>query len=642
MKYSGVLSVIFGLPPVMKKAILTLKRKQFDANCMMVMAALGAVALQEFDEAASVAFLFSISEYLERRASHRARQALQTILTLRPDTATIYDEYTDNKSAREVNVIPSKDVKIGHIISVKTGEKVATDGIVVEGTSSVDESSLTGEASPKSKTVGDTVCGGSINVGDGHLLIRSTSTMEDSSISKLIQLVEEAQSNPSATETLVDSFAKRYTPTVVALALILCTVPWLISKDLGRYWTLNGLIIIVVACPCALTISTPVTYAAGLASLAQCGVISKGGMFLERLGNVSHVVFDKTGTLTNGKFILQDIISLENNSGYSEETIFKILYAMEEPSSHPLASTILASLKDKLGSFSDKINVENHRVLKGEGVTAKMTKANDDKVDIHVGNKVLFERLGIYDDLSPAHKSLVKKWEDDSISRSTIGFMSVANKIVVMFRVSDSIRPEADAVVTYLQNQNIDVVMLTGDSEKSAHAVAKELNISLSNVHAQLLPQDKLHFVGSMRSSGNGGSIVMVGDGMNDAPALAKADVGIAMGEGAALALEMSHVTLMDNELSKLTLCLKMGQRVLRTIRENITLAILAKLIVVVATFFGKMTLFLAIASDVGVMLAVTLNGMKLLHIPQPNLKRRKGFQEISPDIDPDKLPDLV
>lgn len=304
-EYFGILSVFFGLPPVVRKAWRTLRRRQFDSNCMMVTAALGALVLQEFDEAASVAFLFSVSEFLEARSTSKARKALKAIVHLRPEHAAVIHPKT-----KEIVIVPASQVPVGSLLSVRTGDKIAADGVVIEGASTVDESSLTGESKPIMKRIGDVVSGGTINVGSTQLLVKTTSSVEDSVVSRLIKVVEEAQSSRSLTEKMIDRFAKSYTPFVVCLAAFMCTVPWLFGAETGHYWTLNGLIIIVIACPCSLTISTPVTYAAGLAATAQRGIIVKGGARLEALGGVETVVMDKTGTLTHGQFHVDNILEI--------------------------------------------------------------------------------------------------------------------------------------------------------------------------------------------------------------------------------------------------------------------------------------------------------------------------------------------
>jgi len=606
LKYAGLLSVLFGLPPVALKAFRTIRRCEFDANCMMVTAAIGALLLGEFDEAASVAFLFSVSEYLESKASARARKALASIVSLRPDHANVIHPDTG-----DIIISPAEKVPVGSFISVRTGDKIAADGVVIEGESSVDESSLTGEAIPVVKKVNDTVAGGSINIGETRLIVKTTCSVEDSAVSRLIRLVEEAQMNRSPTEKLVDTFARVYTPIVVFMALIMVTVPWLISADLGREWCLKGLIIIVIACPCALTISTPVTYAAGLAATAQKGIIVRGGASLEALGSVEKVIFDKTGTLTKGKFVLSQLHTVGEH--LIRQEMLEFLHLMESPSSHPLSDTLIRAVREEGVKNPKHRRMTNHTVLKGEGV-----KADVDGEQVYVGNKRLFLRLGMYETLGTL-KDQVEKWSNNG---GTVGFIGIERKgIVGVFCVTDAVRSEARDVVRSLREGGIEVIMLTGDGEGAANSVAKQIDLPEDFVHSQLLPEDKLHFVGSLiqptakrfATCTPRPRVMMVGDGINDAPALAVADVGVAMGEGATLAIEMSDITLMDCNLSKLLFTMQIGTRVVITIQENILLSLIAKLLIVGFTFANKMTLLLAIAADVGVMLMVTLNGMKLL-----------------------------
>lgn len=608
LEYAGILSVVLGLPPVAMKAWRTVKRCQFDANCMMVIAAFGALALQEYDEAASVAFLFSISEFLEARATSKAHIALGAIISLRPDHANVI-----HPISKELVVVPAEKVPIGSLISVRTGDKIVADGIVVEGTSNVDESSLTGEALPMLKRPNDLVSGGSINIGTTRLVIKTTTTVEDSAVSRLIRMVEEAQANRSPTEKLIDSFAKTYTPVVIIMAGLMCTVPWYFGEETGRYWTLNGLIIVVIACPCALTISTPVTYAAGLAAAAQRGVIIKGGASLESLGSVEKVVFDKTGTLTQGKF---EVIHLQNvGDKLSRKELLETLALMEAPSSHPLSATLVNAAKREGAYIPRDANVEEHTILKGEGVSAIVNGKR-----IYVGNKRLFERLGMFASLPQLYQDAAVEWNNKG---GTVGFLGVEEDgIVGAFCVSDAVREEAKDVIAGLQEGGIEVFILTGDGDGAAKSVGKQVGVPEHNIHSQLLPEEKLHFIGGLKTPSpktacptcaTKSLVLMCGDGVNDAPALAVADVGVAMGEGATLAMEMSDITLMDSHLTKLLFTIKMGARVIVTIQENIMLSVLAKLVVVGLTFAGKMTLLSAIAADVGVMLIVTLNGMKLL-----------------------------
>lgn len=575
---------------------------------MMVTAALGALALGEYDEAASVSFLFAVSEFLESRASKKARKALSEICALRPDHANVIHPIT-----KEIVVVPADRVPLGSLISVRTGDKIAADGVVVEGSTSIDESSLTGESTPVHKNLGDEVSGGTINIGQTQLVVRTTKTVDDSAVSRLIRLVEDAQSNRSPTEMMVDSFARSYTPSVIFIAAIMCTVPWYFGTDIGRQWTLNGLIIVVIACPCALTISTPVTYAAGLAATAKRGIVIKGGSKLEAMGSVDRIVFDKTGTLTQGKFSVtqMDVIGTSR----TRREMLGLLSLMQERASHPIASSLVQAAKNEGVTVPRQMVVSDHQILKGEGIMAKV----DGELQVYVGNRRLFNRLGMFDVLSSSNKNLVQEWEETG---GTIGFIgSCKDGIFGMYCVKDSVREEAKIALHELREAGIESFMCTGDSGAMAQAVAKQIGIPGDCVNSELLPEDKLAFVKGLRRAEpkqlslcrKKRYVLFCGDGVNDAPALAGADIGVSMGEGAAMALEMSDVTLMDSQLTKLPYVIEMGQRVLRTVMENIIISLVAKLAVVVLTFMGKMTLLYAIAADVGVMLLVTLNGMKLL-----------------------------
>lgn len=609
LEYTAFLSVVFGLPPVAEKAWRTLLRREFDANGMMVVAALGALILGEFEEAASVSFLFAISEYLEARATERARKALSDICRLRPEHANLVHPET-----AEVVVINADQVSVGDLISVRTGDKIAADGEVVEGTSYVDESSLTGESAPVRKSPGDLVSGGSINTGSTHLIVRATSKVEDSTVSRLIRLVEEAQAKRSPTEKLIDGFARAYTPIVVSLALLMASIPWFVGGvEVGRLWTMRALIIIVIACPCALTISTPVTYAAGLAATARRGVIVKGGSSLEALGNVDRIVLDKTGTLTQGKFAVTGIKIISPSR--SRKEVLELIAVMEGPSSHPLSPALIHAALREGAELPSKSVIKDHTTLKGEGVMALV-----DGRQTFVGNRHLFERIGMYDKLDTELKALAESW---SSAGATVCFVGMEGEgIMGSFCMEDTVRPEAKHVVESLRNAGMHVLMLTGDSDGAARSVAKQVGIPEELVHSQLLPEDKLHFVGSLKCRQPQGSygffrrkrhLLFCGDGVNDGPALAAADIGVSMGEGAALAMEMSDITLMDSNLEKVLYIIDMGSKVMQTIQENIVLSLICKMIVVILTFCGKMTLLYAIASDVGVMLIVTMNGMKLL-----------------------------
>ena len=585
----------------------------------MLFAAVGAVALQEFTEAAAVTFLFALSEWLEVRATARARNALSAIVQLRPESANLVHPQTG-----EVVVVPVAAVPVGALVSVKAGDKIPCDGIVVEGNSTVDESSLTGESRPVRKGPNDAVSGGTVNSGNTQLMVRTTSTADDSAVARLIRLVEEAQANRSETEKLVDEFARVYTPIIIFAALSMCTIPWAWGPDIGSTWTHNGLVLMVVACPCALIISTPVSYVAGLAATAQRGVLIKGGAHLEALGLVKKVCFDKTGTLTQGKFQLLHLNIVVDKM--SRKEVLEFLSLMEERASHPLAQSLLDAAKNEGVKIPKNLFVKDHVFLPGEGVNGLINGSS-----VHVGNTRLFKRLDLYDGLPAAEMGAVEDWEEMG---GTVGFMSVGDYgIVCAYCVADAVRPEAAEVLQKFKRMGVEVTMLTGDNSDAAIAIGKQIGLEEENIRSQLLPEEKLALISEMKDGRSGGQsilanlcskrrlVLMCGDGINDTPALAASDVGVAMGAGAALAMETADVTLMDSHLEKLVYCMTMGRRVIRKIQENIVFSIGVKFLVLGFALAGKAYLWAAIASDVGAMILVTLNGMMLL----PSRKNRDG-----------------
>lgn len=634
LRFSGFLSVLFGLPPVAIKAIRTIQRFQFDANCMMLIASVGAFILEEYDEAASVSFLFALSEFLESRASARARNALSEMISLCPEYAHVIHPIT-----KQVCVVLAEDVPLYSHISIRTGDKIPVDGVVIEGTSLVDQSSLTGESLPLTVTVNSFVSSGCVNIGESPLIVRTTARMNDSAVCRLVRLIEEASLNRSPTEKMIDALAMAYTPVVVTIAVLMSTISWFFGSEIGHYWTSNGLIVIVIACPCALTISTPVTYTAGLAATAKSGILVKDGSSLEALGLVDQIVFDKTGTITEGIFQVSELES--NGHMYSRSEMLSLLALVESPSSHPLSSALVKAARAEGVSRYHNMKMENHSVLKGEGVTALV-----DNKRVFVGNQRLFDRIGMHDSLSISVKERVQKWSSEG---GTVGFIGVEGEGVIGFySLIDTIRPEAKDTIEELQKMGMSVLMLTGDGEGAAKRVAEQVGIPLGLVHAKLLPEDKVDSVirlqGAMpdqnvtlcpwlqRKRHHHSKVLFVGDGINDVAAMATADIGVSMGHGAAVALEMSDVTLIDCNLSKLVYAVEMGSKVVRTIQQNIVLSFLCKIVVVVLTFSGHMTLLYAIASDVGVMLLVTMNGMKLLDDRAISPPSKKQFATTSTD----------
>jgi len=611
LSYFGLVSVAFGIPPIAHKAFRTARRGRIDTNVLMFLAVMGAVFLQQYDEAAAVTFLFSLSEWLEVRATSRANDALTSIVKLKPERANLIQPKT-----KELIIVPAASVPVGAMVAVKSGDKIPCDGVVEEGKSTVDESSLTGESRPVKKGPGDEVSGGTVNSGNTQIVVRTTRSSDDSAVSRLVRLVEEAQANRSETEKIVDSFAKVYTPIVVFSALAMCTIPWYWGEEIGRDWMARGLSLIVIACPCALVISTPIAYVAGLAATAQNGVLVKGGAHLEALGQLKYVCFDKTGTLTVGEFKLLKLDVFVNSN--RREEVLQYLALMEDRATHPLAKSLVNGIKAEGVTIPTSLFVKDHTFLPGEGVEGLI---NGKKV--YVGNERLFRRLGMLENIPVAQRKVVESWE---AMGDTIGYMSIGGEgVVCAYCVADAPRPEAAKVLEELKDMGMNLRMLTGDKRETALSVGNKIGMEKDDIMSELLPEEKLQLVSELRAEttssnpllalfyGEPRLVLMCGDGVNDAPSLVAANVGVAMGEGAALAMETADVTLMDSKLTKLSFSIKMGRSVIQKIRENVVFSILVKVIVLGLTLTNHVGLWAAIGSDVGSMIVVTLNGMSLL-----------------------------
>jgi len=617
LKYVALLSVAFGLPPIAMKAAVSLRAYRFDINCLMTFATIGALALKDFTEGAAVTFLFALSEWLEVRATSRARNALSVILQLRPERANLIHPKTG-----EIIVVPVGLVPVGALVSVKAGDKIPCDGVVMEGHSTVDESSLTGESRPVRKGLNDLVSGGTINSGNTQMTVQTIASAEDSAVARLIRLVEEAQANRSDTEKLVDEFARIYTPLIVSAAISMCTIPWAWGHEIGAKWTELGLVLIVIACPCALIISTPVSYVAGLAATAQRGVLVKGGAHLEALGMVTTVCFDKTGTLTQGKFQLVHFAII--NDSMSRKEALEYLVLMEDRASHPLAWALIEGAQKEGVKIPKGRFVRNHTFLPGEGVIGTV-----DGEQVHVGNERLFERLGLYQGIGESERQALEEWE----KVGSVGFMSIGKKgIICAYCVADAIRPESAQVLKELKELGINTMMLTGDNHDTAMSIGVSMGLAIHDIKSQLFPEEKLAMVSDLKSGSSSSQsiltnlcskrqlVLMCGDGVNDAPALAAADVGVAVA-GSALAMETADVTLLDSNLTKLIFSMKMGRRVVKKIKENVAFSLIVKFLVLGFALVGKAALWAAIASDVGAMLLVTLNSMMLLPSNEPKLE---------------------
>jgi len=647
LRWAALPSVALAMPTVVAKAQRAIwKRRKVDASCMMLAASLGALALGEYTESAAVTSLFAVSEVLEERAAHRSAAALSQVaqdlgpgkarllVVVSDDDPTIArdgDTFHNNTTTQNQQIVATTteqtiyvsadQVQVGALVSVPVGDKIPCDGIILSGNTFLDESSVTGESLPLRRSVNNTVSAGFVNVGPEHVVVRTTAMASESAVARLAKLVEDSSSRKSPTEVMVDKFAGQYAPVVFSVALSMAILPWaLLGKEIGLVWTRRSLVTMVAACPCPLVISTPVSYIAALAVMARKGVIVKGGAVLEALGRVDKIAFDKTGTLTEGRFSLRHLTVTA--SSFGREEVLEYLALMEAPSSHPLASALVdAARKEGIVAPMD-IAVRKHTLLKGEGLVADIEGKT-----VHVGNRRLFQRLGLFDQLSDTEKDLASNMES---SGETVGFLSVEGSgIVCMYSVADAIRDEARTVVKKLEGSGVEVSMLTGDGKGSAMAVANRIGIAPDRVHSELLPEDKLQIITSMKDTSadkscsrlwprrrrttRRGYTLMCGDGVNDGPALALADVSIAMGTGASLATKTSDVILTDSNLNKILESIMIGRRLSRTIFQNITFSLLAKGVVVGLAAFGVTALWAAIASDVGTMLIVTTNGLRIL-----------------------------
>jgi Cd2+/Zn2+-exporting ATPase len=583
LEWAALAAIAVGIWPIGRKAVIALRNRVLDMNVLMTIAIAGAVVIGEWHEGAAAVVLLALSEWLEDRSLDRARAAIAAVSAVAPATAVLAD------GDREV---PVADVPVGTLVAVKPGRRIPLDGIVTAGASAVDESALTGESVPVAKAVGNGVAAGTVN-GSGFLEVRTTAVAGDSAVARMARLVEEAQTARSPTERFVDRFAAVYTPIVVAGAAIVFAVPTLAGGDPGT-WFYRALVLLVVACPCALVISTPVTVVSGLARAARGGVLIKGGTHLETLGRLRALAFDKTGTLTEGRFRVVDCRTI--NGAVASDELHRLMAAMESRSGHPVAEALAAHATDPAAAASKTVAYET---LDGEGVAARV-----DGRQVHGGNHRLAMRLGWHDD---AEHAIYTDWSDDG---KTVVFHGVDGGLEALHSLADLPRPEAAEAVAALHDRGLAVVMLTGDNAGSAEAVGRRLD--LDDVRAELQPGDKVTAVQALRVEY--GTVGMVGDGVNDAPALAAADVGIAMGvRGTAVAMETADVALMTDDLRRLADVVGLGRRALRTIKINVAFALAVKAIVIALALTGQATLWMAVAADVGTSLIVVLHGMTVL-----------------------------
>ena len=578
-----------GLRKVFLLLRLKLRLTELGIDSLISLAIVGAIAIGEYVEAASLAFLFSLAELLERYAVDRARNSLRELMKLAPPTARV------RRDGRELE-LPVEDVQVGEIVIVRPGDRIPLDGEVVSGESAVDQAPITGESVPVEKGPGDPVYAGTINQ-EGYLEIKVTKRSTDTTLAKIIHLVEEAEERRAPIERFVDRFARYYTPTVVLVAVGVATVPPLAFGAPFVDWFVRALALLVIACPCAMLISTPVSVVSAITAAARQGVLIKGGVYLEEVGQIRAIALDKTGTLTRGELAVTDVVPL---NGRSPEEVLALAARLEARSRHPIARAIVKHYEERNGAVPEHDGLEGFESVTGKGVRARWNGQT-----VIVGKPELFPNARELEGL-PAFQEL-------EAQAKTVVVVGTPEEAWGLIAVADEIRPEAPLAVEALKRLGLEVVMITGDNEGTARAVAQKLGIE--HVHAEVLPEGKVAEVEKLLQEF--GKVAMVGDGVNDAPALARATVGIAMGAiGTDAALETADVALLGDDLSKLPYLIELSRTARSVIRQNIASSITVKLGLGLGVFPGWVTLVVAVlVGDMGMSLAVTGNALRLARI---------------------------
>ena len=566
------------------------KRHTVGPAMLMCIACVASFIIGHPEEGAAVTFLYYIAEFLEDYAEHRAKRSIKSLVEIAPETARV--KVGDSEELKQVD-----DVKIGDIVIVKPGDKVPLDGNVISGSSSINQASITGESVPVLKEIGDEVFSGTVNV-DGYLEIVVTKRAKDSVISKIVTLVKRSQLNRSETESLVEKVAKYYTPVMMVAAACVAFIPPLLFGQPLVDWVYKALSLLVISCPCAFLISTPVGMVSAITSATKNGVLIKGSTYVEEMRGVKAVIFDKTGTLTEGKLELSDVEVLDENC--SKDEIVKIAASLEHNSSHPIAQAIVnhATMNDI--EFEE---IEDFKNVPGKGIVGTI-----DGSEYYAANESLIE--GSSFDIS---RDEINRYSSEG---KTIVFIGNSEKVLGIITVSDKIRSNASEVINDLKDKGVQTVMLTGDNKLAAKSVADEIGIDY--VYSNLLPEDKLNILDTIRNKF--GDVAMVGDGINDAPALARANIGIAMGAaGSDVAIETADVALMQDDISKLPYLFSLSHKTMGIIKQNITVAIAVKLLCVILAILGIITLMMSAGfGDLGLTLLVILNSFRIGMVKDP------------------------
>ncbi|WP_119328103.1 heavy metal translocating P-type ATPase [Cysteiniphilum halobium] len=588
-----VIALIVGGIFIYPKAWAALKRLRPDINLLMTIAVIGAIFLGQWLEAGMIVFLFSIASLLESWSVGKARKAIQALLEIAPDTANVYCTHH-----KDIDVKKVEEVNIGATIVIKPGERVPLDGIVKEGESFINQAPITGESLPVEKKQGDPVFAGSLNE-DGLLYVKVTKLATESTLSNIIRQVELAQANKAKSEMWVEQFAKYYTPLMMLFALLVAIVPPLLFGGSWYNWIYEALVILVIACPCALVISTPVSIVSGLSAAAHHGILVKGGSFLELPAKIKAIAFDKTGTITQGKPVIQSIINISKE--YNDNALLQLAAALEEGSNHPLAHAIFDKMAEL--KLDKRYNASGIQVIKGKAITGQINGHH-----YWIGShQYLHEKTEITSDLTVFHDQIL------SLEKTGHSLLIFANNdhILGLFAVADSIKKNAKATLAQLHALGIKTALLTGDNKGAAQFIAKEAG--LDEVYSELLPEHKVQKIKILQQQYQ--IVAMVGDGINDAPALATADLSLAMGDaGSDVAIETADIALMSDDLAKLPWLIKHAKRVRAIIQQNITFALGLKVVFMVLALLELANIWMAIGADMGASLLVVFNSLRLLN----------------------------
>lgn len=592
-----IVATVVGVLPIARSGWQTMRGSgTLDINVLMTIAAIGALVIGEYAEGAAVVFLFALGNLLESYTMGRARNAIRAVMQLAPEVALVLRDGHERQ-------VPARDVAVGETIVVRPGDRVALDGVVVGGQSSVNQAPITGESIPVVKSEGAEVFAGSIN-GEGSLEMHVTRPASDSTIARIIHLVGEAQANKAPTQRIIDRFAQYYTPAVLVLAVLVATIPPLITGEDWSVWWYRALVMLVVACPCALVISTPVSIVSAINAAARAGVLFKGGAALEAIGALRAMAFDKTGTLTEGKPVITEVVvasGLANDAAHPESLLLGLAAAVERRSAHPLAQAVVAEAEAR--------GVPAPQVTEFQSVSGRGAQGVVEGRAVVVGNRAMLQGM----ELDSSLEAALDRVEGSGQTPILVGYDGAVRGLIA---IADKERAESGATLGKLRQLGIHhITMLTGDTAHAAARVAARVGIQ--DTRAALLPNQKLAALDELITRYN--NVGMVGDGVNDAPALARATVGIAMGAaGSDAALETADVALMSNGLSQLPFAVQISRRTRTIIIQNFVFALVIKALFVIASLTGVATLWMAVFADTGATLLVIANGMRLLRNNAP------------------------